>query len=57
MKRINHGEIESKHCYVDKKMSGGVYVADQKHWTFVNEVMNKFVVTNPLHAEEFTTVT
>ena len=38
-------------------MSGGVYVADKQHWDFVNDVMNKFVVTNPLHADEFTIVT
>ncbi len=57
MKRINQGEVESKKCYVEKKMSGGVYVADKQHWDFVNDVMNKFVVTNPLHADEFTIVT
>lgn len=57
MKRVTRGEVESKICYIDKKMSGGVYVADKNHWDFVNDIMNKFVVTNPLHADEFQVVT
>lgn len=37
-------------------MSGGVYIADDKHWEYVSSVMSKYVVTNPLHNEEFASV-
>lgn len=57
MKRINKGEIENRKCYVDGgRISGAVYVADDKHWSFISDVMAKYVVTNALHVEEFASV-
>jgi len=54
MKRINQGEIQNRKCYIDTgRMSGGVYIADDKHWEFVAGVMSKYVVSNALHVEEF----
>ena len=33
MKRINEGEIQNRKCYIDGgRISGAVYVADDKHW-------------------------
>ena len=43
MKLMNKGEKESRHCWDDAKISGCVYIDVQKHWDFVNSIMNKFV--------------
>lgn len=57
MKRVTKGEIESRHTYTDAKISGCVYTPDQSHWDFVSDVMRRYIVTNPLHAEEYKMVT
>lgn len=57
LKRINAGEINNRKSYIDGgRVSGCVYTADDKHWEFVSSVMSKFVVTNPLHVDEFPSV-
>lgn len=33
-----------------------MYIDDEEHWDFVNDVMRMFVVSNPLHMEEFAPV-
>ena len=54
MKRITLGEKNNRKCYTDGGLlSGGVYIEDEKHWDFVNEVMRKYIVANPLHMDEF----
>ena len=34
-------------------ISGGVYINDEKHWSFISEVMKETIVSNPLHMDEF----
>ena len=53
MKRVEVGSIESRECYAKSRISGCVYIADDKHWDFVNDVMKRFVVTNALHMDEY----
>jgi len=57
MKRIIDGEKSNRHCYAESRISGCVYIADDKHWDFVNEVMKRYVVTNALHMDEYKSVT
>jgi sphinganine-1-phosphate aldolase len=57
MLRIDKGAKEASHCYTDVRTTGCVYIGDQKHWDFVNKVMSGYIITNPLHADEFKTVT
>ena len=58
LKRLNLGEKVNRKCYVDGGLvSGGVYISDEKHWDFIGEVMRKYIVANPLHMDEFKTVT
>lgn len=57
MKHIEVGEKDSRVCWADKKISGAVYIDDKKHWDFLNDVMNRFVQTNPLHMDEYKMVT
>ena len=57
MKRVEVGAIDSRECYAKSRISGCVYIADDKHWDFVNDVMKRFVVTNALHMDEFLMVT
>ena len=57
MERVEQGERDSKVCYDQDRISGCVYIADQGHWDFVNNVMGKYVVTNPLHSDEYKMVT
>jgi hypothetical protein len=57
MKRIQFGEKQARHSYIENKMSGCVYIADDEHWDFVHDVMRRFIVTNPLHMDEFAIIT
>ena len=57
MKRVLKGEKDSKHCYLESRISGAVYIGDQQHWDFVNDIMKRYVVTNALHADEYYQVT
>jgi sphinganine-1-phosphate aldolase len=58
MKRVNHGDEKSSVFYTDTgKLSGCLFLADDKHWNFVADVMRKYIVTNPLHMDEFKSVT
>jgi sphinganine-1-phosphate aldolase len=58
LKRLTLGEKSNRKCYVDGGLvSGGVYISDEKHWDFIGEVMRKYIVTNPLHMDEFKSVT
>jgi sphinganine-1-phosphate aldolase len=57
LKSLQKGESLSKKFYKDGAyMSGAVYIDDDEHWNFVSEVMRMFIVTNPLHIEEFAPV-
>lgn len=57
MKDIKKGAADARHCCYDSVISGCVYINDQKHWDFINEVMSGFVHTNALHMDEYKTVT
>ena len=57
MKRVEVGAKDSRECYAKSRISGCVYIADDKHWDFVNDVMKRFVVTNALHMDEYLMVT
>jgi hypothetical protein len=57
MKRITMGEKQARHCYAEDRISGAVYIGDDKHWDFVSDVMRRYVVTNPLHMDEYAMVT
>lgn len=50
-------EEEARHCWTEAKVSGCVYTDDQKHWDFVNDAMKRYVMTNPLHMDEFKMIT
>jgi len=55
MKMIEKGEKDSRECWADGKsrISGAVYISDDAHWNFINDVLAKFIQTNPLHLREF----
>jgi hypothetical protein len=36
---------------VGGRMSGSVYMADEKHWELVSGVMKMYQVVNPLHID------
>lgn len=57
MKIVTSREKEARHCWADAKISGCVYIADEKHWDFVNDVMKRYVVTNALHGDEYKMIT
>ena len=57
MSRLRKNEIENRKCYTEGgHVSGAVYIADQKHWDFIAKVQGMFIVTNPLHMDEFKSV-
>lgn len=35
------------------RLSGAVYISDPGHWDFVASAMRPYLVSNPLHIEEF----
>ena len=46
----------AKHHYIDGKMSGGVYTANDEHWDFISKCMRMNIVANPLHMMEFSNI-
>lgn len=57
MKVIKKSGEDSRHCWKDSVISGCVYINDDDHWKFINDVMAPFVHTNALHMDEFKRVT
>jgi hypothetical protein len=55
MAKLRKGEAASRRWYIDggARLSGAVYNADSAHWDLVSDVMRLFIVSNPLHIEEF----
>ncbi len=57
--RLQKGEAASRKWYIEDgaRLSGAVYSADPAHWDLVSTVMRMYIVSNPLHIEEFLSVT
>lgn len=57
MKVIKKGGVDGRHCWKTSVISGCVYIDDDAHWKFINEVMAPFIHTNALHMDEFKIIT
>jgi hypothetical protein len=46
-------KLSKKYYCQGGNISGGVYINDESHWSFISDVMKETIVSNPLHMDEF----